>query len=93
MPPGISAPRGVRWIYESFNKKMNRIVVRHADVIVAMHFGHEHHDNFRIYYGATGMFSKNKYMHLYLKIKDTLCLRNEFIFTSLKRSNMGLIMS
>ncbi|XP_060581958.1 acid sphingomyelinase-like phosphodiesterase 3b [Ruditapes philippinarum] len=54
VPPGISAPRGVRWMYESFNKKMNGIVVRHADVIVAMHFGHEHHDNFRIYYGATG---------------------------------------
>ena len=34
---------------------MNGIVIRHADVIVAMHFGHEHHDNFRLYYGATGL--------------------------------------
>ncbi|XP_045191532.2 acid sphingomyelinase-like phosphodiesterase 3b [Mercenaria mercenaria] len=54
VPPGYSTPRAVRWMSEAFNKKMNSIVSRHSDVIVAMHFGHEHHDNFRLYYNTAG---------------------------------------
>ncbi|KAL4234305.1 Acid sphingomyelinase-like phosphodiesterase 3b [Mactra antiquata] len=54
VPPGYTTPRAVRWMTKKFNHKFVDIVQRHADVIVAMHFGHEHHDNFRLFYDSTG---------------------------------------
>lgn len=54
VPPGYSTPRAVRWMYANFNKKFHEIVLRHSDVIVALHFGHEHHDNFRLFYDSKG---------------------------------------
>lgn len=54
VPPGFTTPRGVRWMTKAFNKKFIEIVQRHSSVIVAMHFGHEHHDSFRLFYDQKG---------------------------------------
>lgn len=54
VPPGYTTPRAVRWMFPNFNKKFVDIVLRHSDVITAMHFGHEHHDNFRLFYNSSG---------------------------------------
>ena len=56
VPPGYTTPRAVRWMYPQFNKKFVDLVLRHSDVITAMHFGHEHHDNFRLFYNSSGLF-------------------------------------
>ncbi|XP_060581957.1 acid sphingomyelinase-like phosphodiesterase 3b [Ruditapes philippinarum] len=54
VPPGYTTPRGVSWMTDAFNKKFIDIVLRHSSVIVAMHFGHEHHDSFRLFYNQAG---------------------------------------
>ncbi|XP_053402457.1 acid sphingomyelinase-like phosphodiesterase 3b isoform X2 [Mercenaria mercenaria] len=54
VPPGFTTPRAVRWMTEAFNKKFIEIVLRHSSVIVAMHFGHEHHDSYRLFYNQEG---------------------------------------
>ncbi|KAL3857501.1 hypothetical protein ACJMK2_012167 [Sinanodonta woodiana] len=54
VPPGFTTPRKVMWMRPQFNIKMNEIINRHATVIAGMHFAHEHHDNFRLYYDSKG---------------------------------------
>ncbi|XP_052796249.1 acid sphingomyelinase-like phosphodiesterase 3b [Mya arenaria] len=50
VPPGYTTPRAVRWMTKTFNQKFVDIVLRHSSTIAALHFGHEHHDSFRIFY-------------------------------------------
>jgi len=57
VPPGYTTPRKVMWMTSELNEKFVNIVIQHADVIVAMHFGHEHHDSFRMFYNAEGRFT------------------------------------
>lgn len=54
VPPGYTTPRGVLWMTKTFNQKFIDIISSYADVIVAMHFGHEHHDSFRLFYDSAG---------------------------------------
>ena len=56
IPPGYATPLTVRFMAANFNKRFIDILFRHSDVIVGTHFGHEHHDNFRLVYSSTGMF-------------------------------------
>jgi len=37
-------------MYPQFNYRFNEILVEFSDVISGLYFGHEHIDNFRIYY-------------------------------------------
>ena len=60
VPPGFSTPRGIRFMESKFNKKFVNIVLRHAGVIAALHFGHEHRDAFKIFYNSPGMTYENK---------------------------------
>ncbi|WAQ98424.1 ASM3B-like protein [Mya arenaria] len=50
VPPGYTTPRAVRWMTKEFNQKFVDIVLRHSSTIAALHFGHEHHDSFRLFY-------------------------------------------
>lgn len=56
VPPGFTTPRKVMWMTKELNQKLVDIILNHADVIVAMHFGHEHHDSFRLFYAGNGEF-------------------------------------
>ena len=60
VPPGFSTPRGFHFMESKFNKKFVSIVLRHADVIAALHFGHEHRDAFKIFHNSSGMTNENK---------------------------------
>lgn len=55
VPPGYTTPRKVRWMTKVLNQKFVDVILRHSDVIVAMHFGHEHHDSFRLFYNEESM--------------------------------------
>ncbi|KAL3874979.1 hypothetical protein ACJMK2_037925 [Sinanodonta woodiana] len=54
VPPGFTTPTNRMWMYPQYNLQLNLIVKKYASIIVAMHFGHEHHDNFRLYYADHG---------------------------------------
>lgn len=54
VPPGFSPLDGYRQMYPHFNKKFILTVLRYSDVIIALHFGHEHHDNFRLFLTSSG---------------------------------------
>ncbi|XP_033758813.1 acid sphingomyelinase-like phosphodiesterase 3b [Pecten maximus] len=49
VPPGVVDTMSKPWMYQHFNKKMNDIILKYSDVIIGLHFGHEHMDNFRLY--------------------------------------------
>ena len=48
IPPGIHTPRGVQWYQETFSQLLISIFKDFADVIKAMHFGHDHYDGFKV---------------------------------------------
>ena len=84
VPPGYTTPRAVRWMFEKFNKKFVDIVLRHSDVITAMHFGHEHHDNFRLFYNSSGKYLvklKQSYISHVKEVWLLLHFGNIFLFT------------
>ncbi|KAL5021122.1 hypothetical protein ScPMuIL_000277 [Solemya velum] len=54
IPPGVHTPGGYMWMNEKHARKFNEVIMKHPDVIVAMHFGHEHTDSFRLYYDHEG---------------------------------------
>lgn len=54
IPPGIHTPRGVQWYQEDFVQPLNTILKGFSDVIVAMHFGHDHHDGFKVFPDSSG---------------------------------------
>ncbi|KAK3590104.1 hypothetical protein CHS0354_041150 [Potamilus streckersoni] len=54
IPPGVHTPDPVVWMYEKFNNRLNDIFLKYSDVIVAMHFGHDHADGFKVYMDKAG---------------------------------------
>ena len=42
------------WMYEHYNTRLNEIIMTYGELIVGMHFGHEHSDNFRVYHNDAG---------------------------------------
>ncbi|XP_060063975.1 acid sphingomyelinase-like phosphodiesterase 3b [Ylistrum balloti] len=47
--PGVVDSRGRSPMYEHFNRKINYVIQKYADVIIGLHFGHEHADTFLVY--------------------------------------------
>lgn len=74
VPPGFANPRAVCWMTKAFNEKFIDIVLRHARVIVAMHFGHEHHDSFRLFYDHNGKCTIASFLSSYsfITLQSTL---------------------
>ena len=56
VPPGVAAEGGKTWFYQHFNTRMVHILQQYSDVIIGLHFGHEHADTFRIFYGHSGIY-------------------------------------
>ncbi|XP_011438303.3 acid sphingomyelinase-like phosphodiesterase 3b [Magallana gigas] len=54
VPPGIAAEGGRPWFYQHFNTRMVHILQQYSDVIIGLHFGHEHADTFRLFYDHSG---------------------------------------
>ena len=54
IPPGMHTPRGVQWYHEEFVQPLISILQGSADLIKAMHFGHDHHDGFKVFYDNQG---------------------------------------
>ncbi|KAK7494039.1 hypothetical protein BaRGS_00014697 [Batillaria attramentaria] len=52
IPPGLHTPRGTLWFQTEFVQPFNSILTQFAHNIVGMHFGHDHHDGFKIFYDA-----------------------------------------
>ncbi|XP_076437430.1 acid sphingomyelinase-like phosphodiesterase 3b [Babylonia areolata] len=55
IPPGVHTPRGVHWYQEEFVGPITKVLRDYADVIKAMHFGHDHYDGFKVFYDHKGM--------------------------------------
>ena len=56
IPPGVHTPDGKLSMWEQFNTKLVEILRRYSGVIVGMHFGHDHADEFKILSGTNGNF-------------------------------------
>lgn len=54
VPPGFTPPSGTMQMFSHSNEKFVETVLRHSDVVTALHFGHEHHDNFRLFFNSSG---------------------------------------
>ncbi|XP_041371161.1 acid sphingomyelinase-like phosphodiesterase 3b isoform X4 [Gigantopelta aegis] len=50
VPPGVHNPGNLLWFYPEFNTRFNDIIVKFSDVIIGMHFGHDHADGMKIFY-------------------------------------------
>ncbi|XP_064596451.1 acid sphingomyelinase-like phosphodiesterase 3b [Liolophura sinensis] len=55
--PGLKGYEGFLWMYKPFNDMLNRVISRYMEsgVIRAMHVGHDHDDEFKIYYDNKGI--------------------------------------
>ncbi|XP_064602872.1 acid sphingomyelinase-like phosphodiesterase 3b [Liolophura sinensis] len=53
VPPGVKTPDGFMWFYEDHNRHLNEVIKNHTDVIAAIHLGHDHEDEFKIYYSSS----------------------------------------
>ncbi|KAL8577172.1 hypothetical protein ACOMHN_063431 [Nucella lapillus] len=54
IPPGVHTPTRVVWFQQEFQQPMQSVLQDFTDVIVAMHFGHDHHDGFKVFYDKQG---------------------------------------
>ena len=55
VPSGtLETDKGVRWISEVYNTRLNAIYRKYGDIIVGLHAGHEHMDAFRLIYNDQG---------------------------------------
>jgi len=54
IPPGVHTPNGLIWMHAMHHVPLVRILRRYADIIVGMHFGHDHADGFKILYNNNG---------------------------------------
>ncbi|XP_062567055.1 acid sphingomyelinase-like phosphodiesterase 3b [Saccostrea cucullata] len=54
VPPGVAAEGGKPWFYQHFNTRMVHILQQYSDIIIGLHFGHEHADTFRLFYDHSG---------------------------------------
>ncbi|XP_076438432.1 LOW QUALITY PROTEIN: acid sphingomyelinase-like phosphodiesterase 3b [Babylonia areolata] len=54
IPPGVHTPTRVVWYQMEFQTPIISMLQDFTDVIVAMHFGHDHHDGFKVFYDKQG---------------------------------------
>ena len=54
IPPGVHTPSRVVWFHDEFSEPFNSALREFADVIVGMHFGHDHGDSFKVFYDKQG---------------------------------------
>ncbi|WAR21164.1 ASM3B-like protein [Mya arenaria] len=54
IPPGPHTPSDTWWMHEQFHTPLVETLRRYTDVIVAMHFGHDHADGFKVLSGNSG---------------------------------------
>lgn len=54
VPPGLLTPDLVDWFYPKHKMSFVQILFDYADVIVATHFGHDHHDGFKVLQRSDG---------------------------------------
>ncbi|PVD29741.1 hypothetical protein C0Q70_08997 [Pomacea canaliculata] len=54
IPPGVHTPSRVVWFQEAFVAPFMTIISNFSDIIVGMHFGHDHHDGFKVFYDSQG---------------------------------------
>ncbi|KAK7486174.1 hypothetical protein BaRGS_00022497, partial [Batillaria attramentaria] len=50
IPPGIDTPRIVSWFHEEFRQPVLSVLQDYTDIIVGLHFGHNHADGFKVIY-------------------------------------------
>ncbi|GFS19946.1 acid sphingomyelinase-like phosphodiesterase 3b [Elysia marginata] len=48
VPAGLLVPGAVDWFHPRHKKSFVQILFDHSDVIAATHFGHDHHDGFKV---------------------------------------------
>ncbi|KAH9491715.1 Acid sphingomyelinase-like phosphodiesterase 3b [Bulinus truncatus] len=48
VPPGLFIPEYADWFYPKFKTRFMEIILNYTDIIVALHFGHDHYDSFKI---------------------------------------------
>ena len=54
VPAGLMTPELVDWFYPHHKESFVKILFDYADVIAATHFGHDHHDGFKILQNSDG---------------------------------------
>lgn len=54
IPPGVHTPDRIVWFHDEFIEPFNSALREFADVIVGMHFGHDHSDGFKVFYDKQG---------------------------------------
>lgn len=48
LPPGVHTPRGLMWMSDAYHKPLIALLKQYAEIVVGMHFGHDHQDGFKI---------------------------------------------
>ncbi|XP_060573305.1 acid sphingomyelinase-like phosphodiesterase 3a [Ruditapes philippinarum] len=48
IPPGVYTPDGVIWMHLVYHEPLVSVLREFTDIIVAMHFGHDHADGFKV---------------------------------------------
>lgn len=54
IPPGIHTPRTVEWFQIEFQAPVQSALQNYTDIIVGLHFGHDHADGFKVLYDKQG---------------------------------------
>ncbi|XP_055886694.1 acid sphingomyelinase-like phosphodiesterase 3b [Biomphalaria glabrata] len=54
VPPGLPIPEITDWYWPVFKTKFMDILFNYTDIIVALHFGHDHYDSFKILQSVDG---------------------------------------
>ena len=55
VPPGaFELVENLTWFYPDFNKKYLSVLEKHASIIQAQFYGHEHTDSFRVMFDKHG---------------------------------------
>lgn len=54
IPPGVHTPNSLIWMHEIYHNPFLAILRNYADIIVGMHFGHDHADGFKVLTNTNG---------------------------------------
>lgn len=88
--PGVTPSNGVTWMYEEYNERINNLILDFSDVIIGMHFGHEHSDNFRVHFDDSGNYycyvnkARGNFFTLcfaHLLFCDVSCICNRHVYS------------
>nr|KAI8754216.1 acid sphingomyelinase-like phosphodiesterase 3b [Biomphalaria glabrata] len=55
VPPGLFIPEYADWFWPVFKTKFMDIILNYTDIIVALHFGHDHYNSFKILQSDDGI--------------------------------------